>query len=233
VSFAASRGVTVVVAASNEDQDLAHVTVDPFSPTDTGSTGPRPVTNDCKLLPVELNGVIAVSAVGYDRNLAYYSNYGLGVIDVTAPGGDLHVPAPGNASGQIASPIPSYSLFYQIANSYNGRIGIGCTDGLDPNDPAADPSTCAETYALLQGTSMSAPHATGVAALAISRFGNMSTGELMARLDHAATPLACPPNPYQPYPADMPALTCESGHFTNGFYGHGEVDALATVRRWW
>jgi hypothetical protein len=31
----------------------------------------------------------------------------------------------------------------------------------------------------------------------------------------------------------MPPLTCETGRFETGFYGRGEVDALATVRRWW
>src|SRR6185437_4737995 len=129
------------------------------------------------------------------------------------------------------SDIPWYSFYYQIANEWNGRIGIGCTDGLDPNDPNADPSTCQETYALLQGTSQATPHVTGVAALAISRFGKMTTPQLVHHLERTATPLACPGNPYQPYPDDMPAETCSGPRFDNSFYGDGEVDALAAVTR--
>jgi subtilisin family serine protease len=229
VSYASSKGVTVIAAASNENQDLAHPTTDPFSPTNMAST-PRPVTSVCKLLPAELQGVVAVSAVGGDTNLAYYSNYGLDVIDITAPGGDLHVAVPSDPSGQIVSTIPSYSEIYQQANAWNGRIGIGCTDGLDPNDPNANPATCAETYALLQGTSMSTPHVTGVAALILSRYGKIGTTALTLRLQTTATPKSCPANPYQPYPADMPAENCQSLLGSTGFYGAGEVDALAAVR---
>jgi subtilisin family serine protease len=231
ISYAAGKGITVVAAASNENQDLANITADPFSPTN-GATIQRTVSNACKLLPAQLDGVIAVSAVGGDGNMAYYSNYGLRTIAFTAPGGDLHVPMPNNPSGQIVGPIPSYSFLYQIANGWNGRVGIGCTDGLDPNDPNADPSTCAETYALLQGTSMSTPHVTGVAALIMSRFGNMGTKDLERHLEGSAIPKACPGNPYQPYPADMPPETCTTGGDDTGFYGDGEVDALTATLGW-
>ena len=222
MTYASSKGVTIVAAASNENQDLANITADPFSPTN-GATVERTVSNACKLLPAQLPGVIAVSAVGGDGNLAYYSNYGQGTIDLTAPGGDLHVAMPGDPSGQIVSTIPSYSYYYQIANGWNGRIGIGCTDGKDPNDPAADPSTCAETYALLQGTSQATPHVTGVAALVLSRFGKIGPTALLTKLSLSATPKACPATPYQPYPADMPAETCTGPAIYDGFYGAGEV----------
>ena len=229
VAFAARKGVTVIAAASNEQQDLQNPTTDPFSPTN-GETVPRNVDNSCKLLPVELAGVIGVSAVGASGQLSYYSNYGLGVVDLTAPGGDLHVSAPGNASGQIVSTVPSYSYYYQAASDWNGRVGIGCSDGLDPNAPNADPSTCAETYALLQGTSQATPHVTGIAALAISRYGKLSGAQLLAKLALGTTKLACPSNPYQPYPADMEPDTCQGVKAYNSFYGAGLVDALATIR---
>jgi len=222
ITFAQSKGMTVLAAASNETEDLSHPEFDVW-------TG-EPVTNNCKLLPVELDGVIGVSALAGDRKLAFYSNYGTDGVDLAAPGGDMHVPVPGNESGQIVSTVPSYSLYYQLASDWNGRVGIGCSDGLDPNDPNADPSTCKETYALLQGTSEAVPHATGVAALAISKFGKLSTANLLAKLAAGATDTACPPGVYQPYPDDMPPATCTGPVTNNAFYGKGQVDALATLK---
>jgi len=231
VAFAALKGVTVFAATSNEEQDLAHPTADVFSPTNGATVERDNLDKSCKLLPVELPGVVGVSAVAADGKLSYYSNYGLGVVDFAAPGGDLHVPAPGNESGQIVSTIPSYSYYYQAAIDWNGRFAFGCTDGKDANDPASDPSTCKETYALLQGTSQATPHATGVAALALSRFGKLPAPVLVAKMALSAQQTACPSGPYQPYPAEMPTPeTCEGLKFYNGFYGAGVVDALATVK---
>jgi lantibiotic leader peptide-processing serine protease len=229
VKFAARKGVTVIAAASNEQIDLANPTEDPFSPTN-GETVPREVDNSCKLLPVELDGVIGVSSVAGDKKLAYYSNYGLGVVDIAAPGGDFHVPMPGNETGQIVSPIPSYSYYYQAAIDWNGRVAESCSDGLEANDPNQDPATCKATYAALQGTSQAAPHVTGVAALALSRFGKLPTPLLLASLSRGAEQQACPKGVYQPYPEEMPAEKCQGLKLYNGFYGVGIVDALGTVR---
>ncbi|MDB4976433.1 MAG: hypothetical protein JWN48_4774 [Myxococcaceae bacterium] len=222
VTFAQSQGMTLLAAASNENQDLNNPKLDP-------ATG-NPVDNSCKLLPVELDGVIGVSALAGDRKLAFYSNYGTDGVDLSAPGGDFHVPMPGNASGQIVSSVPSYSYYYQAASDWNGRVGIGCSDGLDPNDPNADPATCKETYALLQGTSSAVPHVTGIAALALSKFGKLSTASLLAKLAVGATDTACPAGSYQPYPSDMPAETCTGTAANNAFFGQGQADAYATIR---
>jgi hypothetical protein len=46
------------------------------------------LTNARLDLPAEAPGVVTVSAVGPTGAKSYYSSYGLGVIDVTAPGGD-------------------------------------------------------------------------------------------------------------------------------------------------
>ena len=112
--------------------------------------------------------------------------------------------------------MPPGSLYYQFAADWDGQVQ-DCTSG-----------TC-QTYAFLQGTSAAAPHVTGVAALLISRFGKQTPEQLLVKMSLGATPLACPPSPYDPGGTGQPA-TCRGPAFYNNFYGAGEVDALAAVR---
>ena len=204
---AAKKQITLVAAAGNFFTDLKHL---------TGSTPGA----DCKVLPVQLPKVIGVSAVGVTQKLAFYSNYGLGAIDLTAPGGDSLIPNPRvtdrASSGQVLSSIPRDSLFYQLAADWDGQVE-DCSSG-----------TCS-TYAYLQGTSQATPHVTGVAALALSRFGKMGPDTLTALLRLTATPLACPRGPYDPGQTGTPA-TCTGVLIQNSFYGGGEVNALRVVR---
>lgn len=174
----------------------------------------------CKLLPVQLPRVIGVSSVGYGRQLAFYSDYGRGAVDLTAPGGDSLVPDPlvtdTAASGQVLSSMPAGSLLYQGAADYDGQVQ-DCSSG-----------ACV-TYGYLQGASQATPHVTGVAALILSRFGKLSPEALLVKLSLGANGLACPPSPYDPGATGQPA-TCRGPAFYNNFYGAGEVDALAAVR---
>jgi len=167
----------------------------------------------CRVLPVQAPRAIGVSAVGTTQRLAVYSDYGLGAVDLTGPGGDSTTTA--DPFGQVISSMPATSFYYQLAASWNGQVQ-DCSSG-----------TCA-TYAYFQGTSMAAPHATGVAALAISRFGSLPPEVVLAILALGATPLTCPVGPY-PGRTDPPA-TCVGPKRFNSFYGAGEVDALAVVK---
>lgn len=175
---------------------------------------------DCKMIPVQLPRVIGVSAVGVTQQLAWYSNYGRGVVDLAGPGGDSLIPYPlvtdTPASGQVLSSVPPNSLFYQAAADWNGQVQ-DCSSG-----------SCA-TYAYLFGTSMAAPHVTGVAALAISKYGRMAPEILLGLLSLTAQRLPCPPSPYDPGETGQPA-TCEQRGLRNNFYGAGEVNALAVVK---
>ena len=65
ILFAEQQGVTVVAADGNESEDLAHPTQDLTSPDDTTPV-PRTITNACVTIPVEVPGVIGVTAVGND-----------------------------------------------------------------------------------------------------------------------------------------------------------------------
>lgn len=89
IQYAANNNVIIVTASGNDNLNCS----DTKGLTDhfnylyeyqgfkyTGSTYQAP---GC------LNGVINVSAVDKNKNLASYSNYGQGVIDITAPSGDI------------------------------------------------------------------------------------------------------------------------------------------------
>jgi len=197
---AARRNTTLVAATGNFFLDLAHLS-DP--------SGAR-----CRVLPVQTPHVIGVSAVGPTQLLSSFSDYGVGAVDLTGPGGDALVLP--NPVGQVLSSMPESSLFYQAAAQWNGQVQ-DCSSG-----------TCA-FYAYIQGTSMATPHATGVAALAISRFGKLPPDVVLAVLSLTAKPLPCPAAPYDPGATGTPA-TCVGPPRFNNFYGAGEVDALAVVK---
>ncbi|HWC81417.1 MAG TPA: S8 family serine peptidase [Pseudonocardiaceae bacterium] len=107
VAYASSRGVLNVAAAGNQGVDLTDPGQDNQSPdnVDPGDRDQRALGEDCSMLPAGLPGVVTVSAVGAQDLKAGYSSYGLGAIDVTAPGGD---PLQRNASGQscVESTVP-------------------------------------------------------------------------------------------------------------------------------
>ncbi|MFE0677037.1 S8 family serine peptidase [Streptomyces sp. NPDC058867] len=84
--YAEGKGSLQVAAAGNSNLDLANKTTDTESPNDSTPVT-RTITNACLDIPTELPGVVTVSAMGTTAK-ASYSNYGLNVIDVTAPGGD-------------------------------------------------------------------------------------------------------------------------------------------------
>ncbi|MFE6335873.1 S8 family serine peptidase [Streptomyces sp. NPDC057798] len=84
--YAEAKGSLQVAAAGNSNIDLANKTTDTESPNDSTPVT-RTITNACLDIPTELPGVVTVSAMGTTAK-ASYSNYGLNVVDITAPGGD-------------------------------------------------------------------------------------------------------------------------------------------------
>jgi subtilisin family serine protease len=108
IRYAMQQGVTVVAAQGNENIDLSKQNVDATSPDyPPGSEVTREVTNACVVIPVEIPGVIGVTADGAFMQKSYYSTYGVGVAQVTAPGGDRRYQDPGDGSrGYVLSTYP-------------------------------------------------------------------------------------------------------------------------------
>src|SRR6476660_4033433 len=84
IQFAQQNGTLVVAAAGNQADDLKHPTHDMTSPDDTTPVT-RDITNACAVVPVEVPGVVSVSATGNLRMKSFYSSYGISAADVTAP----------------------------------------------------------------------------------------------------------------------------------------------------
>ena len=222
IQYAEKNGVTVVAAMGNESEDLAHPSVDATSPDTQVPPDVRDVNNACVVIPVEVPGVIGVTATGSTQQTdgdsgpdylkSFYSNFGVGVTQVAAPGGDS---------------------VYRTAESVNGRVLSTYPAGQPCLRPVVSGGA---TYCYLQGTSMAAPHATGVAALIVSMFGHMASGRVKAFLAQTADPQPCPTALPANY-AEVFGVGTESGTFTpcvggpgnNSWYGSGQVDALNAV----
>ncbi|MGB7818406.1 MAG: S8 family serine peptidase [Ornithinibacter sp.] len=107
LSYSKSKGTLTIASAGNSNVDLQHKFIDSGSPND-GSypVEDRTITGACRDLPAEAPGVVTVSAVGPSEAKSYYSSYGQGVVDVTAPGGDTRFRTNG-ASSTITDAILS------------------------------------------------------------------------------------------------------------------------------
>lgn len=240
VTYAHDRGVTLVAAAGNEHLNAALPTrTDATSPDyPDGAAHPRVVSKSCLDLPAEAAGVISVSSVGPSGTKSDFSNYGLGEVDVAAPGGWFRdfvgTPAFQTPGNEILS---SYPLHVAIAE------GLANPDGTPADDFSVrycDPRGVCGFYTYLQGTSMASPHAAGVAALIIDRFGKSSKGskslapdEVLRIMKASATDHACPVGGTEIYTDEGRApefnAVCDGTTAVNGLYGEGIVNAARAV----
>jgi subtilisin family serine protease len=210
ISYAISQGVTVVAAEGNQADDLAHPTQDATSPDDTIPVL-RAIHNDCAVVPVEVPGVIGVTANGNLELKSFYSSYGMGTAQVIAPGGDSRLQVTAAApNGRVLSTYPAALIGTCLRKVFDG----------------------AATYCYLQGTSMASPHAAGVAALIASE-GITNPGAVAAKLQNTADPIDCPPDIsiYAPFPAvdNGAPQVCQGTLDYNSFNGHGQINALSAV----
>lgn len=105
---------------------------------------------DALSFPAAYDGVVSVSASDPQNNLAFYSNFG-STIDVAAPGGEIKLKPNGD-------PIDGILSTYADTDSGSREPG----------------------FALLHGTSMAAPHMSGVVALMLAVYPDLTPSDLDA-----------------------------------------------------
>ncbi|WP_432483848.1 S8 family serine peptidase [Kineococcus esterisolvens] len=249
IDYARDNGVLPVGAAGNAATDLGAPGVDASSPNfpvdeEGNPVGARERTIDnstCLSVPAESAGVVTVTSTGPSGRKAYYSNYGTEQADVAAPGGDAYDTPNGrvDVTAQILSTYPENVLAAEGAIDENG----------EPTTPSvvrevAEDGTSAY-YRYLQGTSMAAPHAAGVAALIVSEYGEndpahpgtltLDPSLTEALLLGTAEDVACPVPAEFTYRRVTAAgetvttATCAGPADVNGFYGQGVVNAVDAV----
>jgi subtilisin family serine protease len=249
VRYAMNQGVTVVASEGNNSEDLSHPTMDVTSPDDSTPVE-REITNACVVVPVEIPGVIGVTATGSfvqdtaagdhpDNLKSYYSSFGMSTADVAAPGGDFYFrgtdPGAQAIQGQVLSTWPADQ---PCARSRQ--------------EPTGDASYPTALYCGIQGTSMAGPHVAGLAALVISRYGDLDTAQngkmrptqVEQIISQTADPQACPTTlPLanagarigQSYETQFlgsesgARQVCQGSGGHTSWYGQGQVDALAAV----
>jgi len=187
ILYARSRDALTVVSAGNDAQDLDHMSGVKICDT-TGC-----YVANLKSFPAELPGALSISAtapVGWALaptntfldNLASYSNYGASAIDLAGPGGDAALY--GTAQGAAPCTVGGVTQVCYVFDEVFAPGGYTVSGGV-----------AYATYYWAAGTSMAAPHVSGVAALIIGKHGgHMDPAEVERILRASADDLGKPGN---------------------------------------
>ena len=176
VQYARSQNAITVVSAGNDGRDLDHDSGVQICDTDGCYQA------NLRAFPAQLPNVVTVSALapeGWAVNpntnldpLASYSNYGTTAISFGAPGGDSRLP--GTQVCQVGPVVQQCWVFDLVFSTTSVTGG-------------------SSFYGWMAGTSMAAPHVSGVAALIIGKHGGeMAPSEVERILRASADDLGKP-----------------------------------------
>ena len=166
--YSSAQGTLTVASAGNSNVDLQHKFTDSTSPNDGSSPiEDRTINGACRDLPAEAPGVVTVSAVGPTEQKSYYSSYGQGVVDVTAPGGDTRFRTGGVSStltDGVLSTVPGDGWGYKQGTSMAGphaagvaALALSAHPGLKPGALASFLERTATPLAVPRGRLRAAP----------------------------------------------------------------------------
>lgn len=242
LDFAHDRGVTLISAAGNDFVDYTKTNEDASSPDFPSTPGEAPhdrtVPASCVSMPSEGDHVIPISATGPSTRKSYYSSFGNGYVAVAAPGGDKV----DNADQRADDKGGIWAAYPERLAKERGQLNADGTPNVPNIIRSCKGDDCAY-YQSIQGTSMASPHAVGVAALIVSKYGHRDRrGGLTLSPDYVervlrgtATAKECP-SPrtfeyvwYTSAGKQTSTQTCEGSKEQNGFFGNGIVDALNAV----
>jgi lantibiotic leader peptide-processing serine protease len=199
--YANSKGILIVAAAGNsginagnkrEVTDYANEQYAQFGYKFRGASF---------YTPASIPNVVTVSATGPKDELALYSNYGSGYVDVTAPGGDYRLWDQYESEGRFNEYIDNMIYAQEFCLSSVPYVEYTYDEnGLITNYEYVEPS-----YSFYVGTSMATPKVAAAAALIIAKHGNLGPNRVKVLLQQSAEDIGPKGN--------------------DKFFGHGLVNA--------